>query len=189
MSIGVLALQGDVIEHIRMIKRLNAIPIEIRKKEELENVDALIIPGGESTTISKLIQRNGLDREIIRRAKEGMPIYGTCAGMILLSKKVENNQVTPLGLIDITVKRNAYGRQIDSFEAELKTKISDKPFKVDFIRAPIITEYGKDVEILAEYDGIPVLARQNNILVSSFHPEVGSTAEIHRYFLGMAKNP
>src|SRR3989338_3933018 len=105
MSIGVLALQGDVIEHIRMIKRLNAIPIEIRKKEELENVDALIIPGGESTTISKLIQRNGLDREIIRRAKEGMPIYGTCAGMILLSKKVENNQVTPLGLIDITVKR------------------------------------------------------------------------------------
>ena len=183
MNVGILALQGDVIEHIKMIKRLDANPVEVRIPEDLQSADALIMPGGESTAIGKLMQRVGLDTAIIQRAQEGMPIYGTCPGMILLAKKIENSDQPSLGLIDITVKRNAYGRQIDSFETELKTTISKEPFKVDFIRAPIITEVGKDVEILAEHEGIPVLARQNNILVSSFHPEIGSTDEIHKYFL------
>lgn len=186
--IGVLALQGDVIEHIKMLQGLGVEAVEVRTPEDLARVDALIIPGGESTTIGKLSVEYGLDRAIPRRVKEGMPVYGTCAGMIALSKDARNGEPPLLRLMNITVRRNAYGRQVDSFETDLDVPaLGGPPLHAVFIRAPVIENVGADVDVLASLDGKPVLARQGNILVSAFHPELTPDDRVHRYFVDMLK--
>jgi len=184
LKVGVLSLQGAIEEHLKMIKRCGFEGIKVKTVGDLEKVDRLIIPGGESTAIGKLAKIYGLDREIVKKGREGMPIFGTCAGMILLANKVVGNEQIRFNLIDIVVERNAFGRQVDSFEVELKIKdFNGKPFKAVFIRAPYIKEAGKEVKILAEFRGKIVMARQKNILVSSFHPELTEDLRVHKYFL------
>lgn len=187
ISIGVLDLQGDVREHLSQVKRAGAQPIRVRNIRDLEEADGLIIPGGESTTLSILMRSTGLDNEIKRRGLDMFPLFGTCAGMILLAKKLSNDSRNTLGLIDITVKRNAYGRQVDSFEAELDIKKIGS-FPGVFIRAPHIEKTGPQVVILAEHGGIPVMVRQDNILCSSFHPELTDNLKVHQYFLSMVRS-
>ena len=187
-KIGVLALQGDVIEHVKMLRRLGAEAIEVRTPEDLAKVDALIIPGGESTTIGKLAVEYGLDKAIPARVKDGMPVYGTCAGMIALSKQAGGGEPPLLRLMNITVRRNAYGRQVDSFETDLEIPaIGGRPVHAVFIRAPEIEDVGPDVLVLASLNGKPVLARQGNMLVSAFHPELTDDDRVHRYFVEMLK--
>lgn len=185
---GVLALQGDFREHLRALSRLGVEGVKVREPEELERVDGLILPGGESTTISILLRRSGLDRALIRRAREGLPIYGTCAGLIVLARKIlddgDGRLAEPLGLLDITVRRNAYGRQVDSFEEELEIKEIGR-FNAVFIRAPIIEELGPEVEVLAYQGEHPAMVREQNVLASSFHPELTDDLRVHRYFLEM----
>ncbi len=184
MKIGVLSLQGAAEEHLEMIKRCGFEGIKVKTIEDLEKVDRLIMPGGESTAIGKLAKIYGLDREIIKKGREGMPIFGTCAGMILLANKIVGNEQIKLNLIDIEVERNAFGRQVDSFEVDLSIEdFIGKPFRAVFIRAPYIKKIGKEVNILAELDGKIVMARQKNILVASFHPELTSDLRVHKYFL------
>jgi len=185
MLIGVLALQGDFREHIQILKLMKIKSIEVRSKKDLDNCSALIIPGGESTTIGKLLSISGLDKEIKKRVKKGMPVYGTCAGAIVLAKKILNEkEFSPLGLIDVEIKRNAYGRQVDSFEAEIEIKGIGKLNGV-FIRAPKIVKKGKKVEVLAKFEGKPVLVKQGNILIGTFHPETEENSEIHQIFVEM----
>lgn len=187
-KIGVLALQGDVIEHVKMLRRLGAEAIEVRTPEDLAKVDALIIPGGESTTIGKLAVEYGLDQAIPARVRDGMPVYGTCAGMIALSKQASGGEPPLLRLMNITVRRNAYGRQVDSFETDLQIPaIGGRPVHAVFIRAPEIADVGPDVQVLASLNGKPVLARQGNMLVSAFHPELTDDDRVHRYFVEMLK--
>jgi pyridoxal 5'-phosphate synthase pdxT subunit len=187
-KIGVLALQGDVIEHVKMLRRLGVEAVEVRTPADLANVDALIIPGGESTTIGKLAAEYGLDRAIPARVREGMPVYGTCAGMIALSKEARGGAPPLLRLMNITVRRNAYGRQVDSFETDLQIPaLGGPPLHAVFIRAPMIESIGPDVEVLASLNGKPVLARQGNMLVSAFHPELTADDRVHRYFVEMLK--
>ncbi|MDD5014322.1 MAG: pyridoxal 5'-phosphate synthase glutaminase subunit PdxT [Atribacterota bacterium] len=184
MKVGVLSLQGAVEEHLEMIKRCGLEGIKVKTVGDLEKVDRLIIPGGESTAIGKLAKIYGLDLEIIKKGREGMPIYGTCAGMILLANKVMGIEQIRFNLIDIVVERNAFGRQVDSFEVDLNIEdFNGKPFRAIFIRAPYIKKVGKEVKILAEFDGKIVMARQKNILVSSFHPELTNDLRVHKYFL------
>jgi 5'-phosphate synthase pdxT subunit len=171
MRIGVLALQGNFREHAATLRRLGADVVEVRKAEELAGLDGLIIPGGESTAIMRLARLYGLE-EAIRRFDR--PIFGTCAGMILVGRD-------HLGLADIRVRRNAYGRQVASFETQLE--LDGEPFEAVFIRAPWIEEVGPGVEVLAEYDGRPVLARDGRILVASFHPELTRDTRVHEKFL------
>jgi len=184
LKVGVLSLQGAVEEHLRMIKRCDFEGIKVKTVEDLKKVDRLIIPGGESTAIGKLAKIYGLDREIVKKGREGMPIFGTCAGMILLANKVVGNEQIRFNLIDIVVERNAFGRQVDSFEVDLKIKdFSGKPFKAVFIRAPYIRKVEKEVKVLSEFNGKIVMARQKNILVASFHPELTNDLRVHKYFL------
>ena len=181
---GVLSLQGAVEEHLRMIKRCGFEGVKVKTVGDLEKVDRLIIPGGESTTIGKLAKIYGLGREITKKGKEGMPIFGTCAGMILLANKVVGNEQIRFNLIDIVVERNAFGRQVDSFEADLKIeKFNGKLFRAVFIRAPYIRKIGSNVKILAKFKGKIIMAQQKNILVSSFHPELTDDLRVHKYFL------
>ena len=187
-KVGVLALQGDVVEHVKMLRGLGVEAIEVRTPEDLAKVDALVIPGGESTTIGKLAVEYGLDRAIPARVKEGMPVYGTCAGMIALSKEARGGEPPLLRLMNITVRRNAYGRQVDSFETDLEIPaLGGPPLHAVFIRAPVIENVGPDVEVLASLGGKPVLARQGNMLVSAFHPELTADDRVHRYFVEMLK--
>lgn len=188
VRVGVLALQGDFREHLAVLRRLEVPAQEVRTVEDLEAVDALILPGGESTTIARLMAKSGLDRVIKKRGEAGMPLYGTCAGLILLAKELVEDRPQPLGLLDVTVDRNAYGRQVDSFEADIHIK-SMGPFHAVFIRAPKITRCGPSVEILAEHDGAPVLVRQGNLLGSSFHPELTDDTRIHEFFLSFLGKP
>lgn len=182
--IGVLALQGDVSEHAKMVAAVGAEAREVRTPAELESVDGLIIPGGESPTIGKLMARLGLDKAIIARVRMGMPVYGTCAGMILLATDVSGGEPPRLKLLDIAVERNAYGRQRESFEAWLTAPAIDPvQFRIAFIRAPIVTRVGPRVQVLATHEGHPVVLQQENLLVTSFHPELTRYAGIHRYFL------
>lgn len=181
-KIGVLALQGDFREHRAVLENLGVSVVEVRLPEDLAGLHGLIIPGGESTTIGGLLERYGLSGAIIRRHKEGMAIWGTCAGAILLAKRIEGSQQKRLGLMDITVRRNAYGRQLDSFETELEVTGLGGLHGV-FIRAPMITRTGKGVEILASFEGQPVMVRQGNLLATTFHPEVSGSAKAHEYFL------
>jgi 5'-phosphate synthase pdxT subunit len=173
LRIGVLALQGNFREHADVLRRLGAEPVEVRLPAELDGLDGLILPGGESTAITRLMRLYGLD-EALRTFDA--PIFGTCAGMIVLDRE-------HLGLADITVRRNAFGRQVRSFEADIDVGHGDEPVRAVFIRAPWIDDAGPDVEVLAEVDGHPVLARQGRILVAAFHPELTDDTRIHELFL------
>jgi 5'-phosphate synthase pdxT subunit len=181
--VGVLALQGDFKEHLESLKQHRVKGIEIRTKEDLRQVDALILPGGESTTIAKLLLSTGLDQAIVQRVKEGMPVWGTCAGAILLAKKVITNVPleSELKLIDVEIERNSYGRQSDSFITSLD--LGGKTFDAFFIRAPRITKMGKGVKVILEYKKDPVMVRSKNILLSTFHPELSSSNPVLQYFL------
>jgi 5'-phosphate synthase pdxT subunit len=177
MRIGVLAVQGDFREHAAMLARLGADVVEVRKPEQLDGLDGLIVPGGESTAFMRLMHLYGLD-EAVRRF-EG-PVFGTCAGMIVLSR-------THLGLVDVEVKRNAFGRQVASFEADLDVAGEDAPVRAVFIRAPWIEQVGPGVEVLAEVDGKPVLAREGRFLVAAFHPELTDDTRVHERFLELVR--
>jgi 5'-phosphate synthase pdxT subunit len=189
VNVGVLALQGDVVEHRKILRGLGVEAPEVRTTAQLERVDGLIIPGGESTTIGKLMVEYGLDRAIPEQVKRGMPVYGTCAGMILLARTAHGGEPPLLRLMDIAVRRNAYGRQVDSFESDLDVPaLGPPPLHAVFIRAPVIEETGAGVVVLASLDGRPVLAREGTLLVSSFHPELTTDARVHRYFLAMIRD-
>ena len=177
MKIGVLALQGNFREHAAMLRRLGADVVEVRLPEQLEDLDGLVIPGGESTAMLRLMRLYGLQEAVRRFAG---PVFGTCAGMILLDR-------AHLGLVDLTVVRNGYGRQTASFEADLALEGDDTPLRGVFIRAPRVAEWGSSVEVLAEHDGEPVLLRQGRILVASFHPELTEDTRVHERFLDLVR--
>jgi len=186
MKVGILALQGDVREHKRVLTKLDIETIEVKLPQDLEDLDALIIPGGESTTIGMLIKKYKLDKAIIEKHKQGLPIYGACAGAIILAKNIIGSLQPKLALADISIKRNGYGSQINSFEANLSIKnIGD--FKGIFIRAPIIKSFYNGCEILSEHKNHPVMVRQNNLLITTFHPELIDDTRVHEYFLNMAQ--
>ncbi len=190
MKVGVLALQGDFIEHVHILQTLGAQAVEVRKPEQLGDLDGLIIPGGESTTFGKLAAEFGLIEPLRAFCASGKPVWGTCAGMIFLAKDVGRNQPV-LGLMDVKVKRNAFGRQVDSFEQDLDIPAlttagngASRPFHAIFIRAPLLESVGKGVEVLAKLDdGTIVAARQGNLLATSFHPELTPDMRFHKYFL------
>ena len=186
MKVGILALQGDVREHANILIKLGAEPIKVKSPEDLTDIDALIIPGGESTTIGMLVRKYKLDKAIKEKHKQGMPIYGTCAGAIVLAKGIIDSKQPKLNLADISIKRNDYGRQIDSFEAELSIKDIGN-FNGVFIRAPIIKSFYNGVEILSEHNNNPVMIKQHNLLITTFHPELTNDTRVHEYFLNMAK--
>jgi 5'-phosphate synthase pdxT subunit len=186
MKIGVLALQGAFAEHIAILQKLNVDAIPIRLPHQLEGLDGLIIPGGESTTITKLMVHYKLKHKIIELAKNNFPIFGTCAGMIVLARELSSSGgVEPAGVMDIKVNRNAFGRQVDSFETEISIPVlGEKPLTGVFIRAPLIESVGKEAEVLARLDdGTIVAARQGKLLVCSFHPELTDDTRFHHYFL------
>jgi 5'-phosphate synthase pdxT subunit len=186
MRIGVLAAQGAFVEHIAMLRRLGVEALPVRLPRELEGLDGLIIPGGESTAISKLMLDYNLVDDIKNLAKNGLPIFGTCAGMILLASDVsDRDEVRALAVMDIRVRRNAFGRQRESFETELFIPVlGEKPFPGVFIRAPIIEQSNSKVEVLAKLaDGTSVAAREGKMLVSAFHPELTDDLRFHQYFL------
>jgi 5'-phosphate synthase pdxT subunit len=182
---GVLALQGDFREHEAVLADLGAAAIEVRTPEDLDRVDVLVIPGGESTTISMLARSAGLVEPIVERASAGMPMLGTCAGMIVMSRRVEAGEPL-LSLVDIGVRRNAYGRQVDSFEADVDVRGVAQPVRAVFIRAPVVEEVGDGVEVLAEHGGHAVVLQQGNLVVASFHPELVGETALHRYVLDRA---
>jgi 5'-phosphate synthase pdxT subunit len=175
--IGVLAVQGNFREHAAMLCRLGAEPVEVRKPEQLEGLDGLVIPGGESTAIMRLVRLYGLEEAIRTFAR---PVFGTCAGMILLDRR-------HLGVLDLEVARNAYGRQVASFEADLELDGDERPLRGVFIRAPRVAEVGFEVEVLAELDGEPVLLRQGNVIVATFHPELTDDTRVHERFLDLVR--
>jgi pyridoxal 5'-phosphate synthase pdxT subunit len=177
MKIGILAVQGDFREHAAMLRRVGAEPVEIRKPEQLEELDGLVIPGGESTAIMRLVRIYGLEDALRRFSR---PVFGTCAGMILLDRD-------HLGLVDLAVRRNAYGRQVASFEADLALEGEDEPLRGVFIRAPRVADVGPDVEVIAEHDGEPVLLRDGRFLVASFHPELTDDTRVHELFLDLVR--
>ncbi len=187
--IGVLALQGAFTEHIAMLNRLGAEAIPIRLPEELAGLDGLVIPGGESITIGKLMRAYDLTDPLKRLITNGLPVMGTCAGMILLASQVIGSNGYSLGVMDIGVRRNAFGRQVDSFEADLTMPaLGEPPFHAVFIRAPWIDNLGAGVETLARLDnGTPVAAQSGNIIVAAFHPELTSDTRLHSYFLDLIK--
>jgi 5'-phosphate synthase pdxT subunit len=188
MKIGVLALQGAFIEHINILCSLSVDAVEVRKPEQLRDLDGLIIPGGESTTFGKLAVEYGLIEPLRAFCNSGKPVWGTCAGMIFLAKDVGRKQPV-LGVMDVQVQRNAFGRQVDSFEVDLDIPaLGKEPFHAIFIRAPLIESVGKGVEVLAKLDdGTVVAARQGNLLATSFHPELTNDTRFHRYFLERVK--
>jgi len=177
MRIGILAVQGNFREHAAVLRRLGADPVEVRRPEQLEELDGLVIPGGESTAIMRLVRLYGLEDAIRAFAR---PVLGTCAGMILLDRE-------HLGLLDVVVARNAYGRQVASFEADLELAGDERPLRGVFIRAPRVVEAGPEVEVLAELDGEPVLLRQGRLLVASFHPELTDDPRVHERFLELVE--
>ena len=187
MKIGVLASQGAFAEHIKVLKQLDIEAVPVRLPDELKGVDGLIIPGGESTTISRLIAAYHLESEIKTLVKEGKSLFGTCAGMILLSKDISGNTTKALNLMDIRVKRNAFGRQRESFETDISVPVlGEEAYPAVFIRAPLIEQCGEGVEVLAKLnDGTVVAARQDKLLVTAFHPELTGDYRFHRYFLDM----
>lgn len=187
MTIGVLALQGAFREHLKMLRDCGSEGREVRLPSQLEGLDGLIIPGGESTTISKLMLEYGFPGRIKSLAASGRPIFGTCAGLIVLADRIGGRKQELLNLIDLDVLRNAYGRQIFSREVDLAMPfLGAEPFRAVFIRAPVIAEAGGEVEVLATYQDRVVVARQGNILVSAFHPELTGDLRMHDYFLKMA---
>ncbi len=191
MKIGVLALQGAYIEHAAVLRRIGVDAIEVRLPEHLNQIEGLIVPGGESTTILKLMHIYGLFQPLKEKIHSGFPVLGTCAGMICLAKKVFNSQeslLEPLAVMDIEVKRNAFGRQVDSFETDLAIPVvGERPYHAIFIRAPLIAGVNRQVKVLARLpDGVIVAAQERNMLVSSFHPELTDDFRFHKYFLKIA---
>jgi pyridoxal 5'-phosphate synthase pdxT subunit len=177
--IGVLASQGDFAAHARVLRSLGAEPVEVRTPEQLDEIDGLVIPGGESTTITKAIERDGLEPAIRSHLERGRPLLGTCAGLIVCDSE-------HLGLMDAEARRNAFGRQLHSFETDLRVEgLGDEPLRAVFIRAPWIERHGPDVEVLAEVDGHPVVARQGPVLVCAFHPELTDDSRLHALFMAM----
>ena len=195
-TVGVLALQGDVDEHLRHLEAVGARAVRVRRRSELEQVDGLILPGGESTAMSRLLNVYEMYEPVAARISDGMPVYGSCAGMILLASTVLDTRpdATWFSAIDMTVRRNAFGRQVDSFEAELDVDaLGAPPLPTVFIRAPWVETVGPDVEVLADVrasDGRDhvVAVRQGNALATSFHPEVTDDVRVHRYFLDMVRS-
>lgn len=184
--VGVLALQGDVIEHVRALQRAGAEVVEVRTPDDLARVEALVVPGGESTTVMKLVDRFGLEGPIKRRVANGMPFWGTCMGMIVAAHDVAETRQPTLDLLDVTVRRNAFGRQVESAEVPLAIPaLGGEPFPAVFIRAPWIERTGAAVETLARRDGYGVMVRQKNVLGTSFHPELTGDDRVHAYFLSM----
>jgi len=180
LRIGVLASQGDFAAHTEMLRSLGAEPVEVRNPDELEELDGLVIPGGESTTITKAIERDGLEPAIRAHAEDGRPILGTCAGMIVCDRE-------HLGLVDATAERNAFGRQIASFEVELQIEgLGPDPVRAVFIRAPRIVSHGDDVEVLASVDGHPIAVRQGQIVLCAFHPELTDDSRMHALLMALA---
>jgi pyridoxal 5'-phosphate synthase pdxT subunit len=187
MKIGVLAIQGDYEAHKARLEQLGAEVTLVRKPEQLDAIDAIVIPGGESSTfLNFLLERGFLEK--LRQFVSTKPTFGTCAGAILLAKEVENPPQQSLGALDIRIRRNAYGRQIDSSIREEKTKISGGPLEMVFIRAPKIVHTGKDVEVLAMEGGDPVLVRQGKIMAATFHPELSTDTRVHQEFLKLVSN-
>ncbi|HVA94093.1 MAG TPA: pyridoxal 5'-phosphate synthase glutaminase subunit PdxT [Candidatus Dormibacteraeota bacterium] len=186
MKIGILALQGDFEAHAAMLARIGAEHVFVRTPRDLEGLDGVILPGGESTTQWKFLVEEGIDKSLREHAARGGAMFGTCAGAILLAREVHNPEQPSLGLADFTIIRNAYGRQLASEVRQENTAITDVPIEMVFIRAPIIERVGDGVEILASSAGHPVLIRQGLILIATFHPELTSDTTVHEYFLRMA---
>ena len=179
LRIGVLAAQGDFAAHARVLRSLGAMPVEVRNPDQLADLDGLVIPGGESTTISKAIERDGLEQPIRAHSEAGRPVLGTCAGMIVLDRE-------HLALMDTVARRNAFGRQLQSFEVELEVEgLGSEPVRAVFIRAPWIDEHGPGVEVLASYEGHPVVVREGTLLAAAFHPELTDDSRLHALFMAM----
>jgi 5'-phosphate synthase pdxT subunit len=184
--VGVLAYQGDVREHLAALEAAGAVPVEVRTLEELDPVDGLVVPGGESTVIGKLASRYGLLEPLRERARAGLPVLGTCAGLIFLAREVEGPPQDLLGVLDVRVRRNAFGRQVASFEAEVDVKgVDGGPVAGAFIRAPWVADAGPEVEVLAEVEGKVVAVRQGNLLATAFHPELSGEVRLHQWLVGL----
>ena len=187
MKVGVLALQGAVAEHIRSIEQAGATGVIVKRVEQLDELDGLIIPGGESTTIGKLMRKYDFIDAVRSFSEQGKPIFGTCAGLIVLAERIEGQDEAHLELMDMTVARNAFGRQRESFETDLPVQGIDEPIRAVFIRAPLITQVGPEVDVLSTFNGEIVTARQGHLLAASYHPELTNDVRLHEYFLGMIK--
>jgi 5'-phosphate synthase pdxT subunit len=184
--VGVLAYQGDVREHLAALEAAGATPVEVRTLADLDSVDGLVIPGGESTVIGKLAARYGLLEPLRERARAGLPVFGTCAGLIFLAREVEGRPQDLLGVLDVRVRRNAFGRQVASFEAEVDVKgVDGGPVAGAFIRAPWVADAGPEVEVLAEVEGKVVAVRQGNLLATAFHPELSGEVRLHRFLVDL----
>lgn len=188
MKIGVLALQGAFAEHVATLRAIGVEGVEVRLPEQLDDIDGLILPGGESTTLRRLIERWGMRQPILDLAERGAPIFGTCAGMIVLAREISGGEEPILPLLDVTVERNAFGRQLDSFETELSVPLlGDTPVHAVFIRAPVIGRVGPDVDVMARLpDGRIVAVRERNVIATSFHPELAGETRFHRLVATMA---
>lgn len=187
MKIGVLALQGAVAEHLKSLQLAGAEAISIKRIEQLEEIDGLVIPGGESTTIGKLMRKYGFIEAIQQSSQQGKPLFGTCAGLIVLSERIAGQDQPHLSLMDMTVSRNAFGRQRESFETDLDVVGIDEPIRAVFIRAPLIQEVGEGVQVLSTYHDEIVTARQGHLLACSFHPELTDDYRLHQYFADMVQ--
>lgn len=187
MKIGILALQGAFLEHQKILNDLNVENILVKTAEDLENIDGIILPGGESTAIGKLLRDFNILEPLKNKIKNGFPVFGTCSGMILLAKKITDSDISHLGTMNIEVKRNAYGRQLGSFETFETFKSIDKKIKMVFIRAPYVNNFGKNVEVLATVNDHIVAVKEKNMLAISFHPELTEDTSIHKYFLNIVK--
>jgi 5'-phosphate synthase pdxT subunit len=191
LRIGILALQGGVAEHAGVLRRLGIAPVDVRLPEHLRDLDGIIIPGGESTTIGKLMAISGLAELLAMSLRQGMPAYGTCAGMILLARRLSDGSQPVLGVMDIRVRRNAYGDQSDSFESSVRVSgIGDEPVRAVFIRAPVVEQIGPSVQVLAALaDGTPIVVREGALLASAFHPELAGETRLHHFFAEMCRRP
>ena len=189
VQVGVLALQGDFAEHLDMLSKFNVEVHQIKKKSQLEDLDGLIIPGGESTTIKKLIDRYDFENPIKEKINQGMSLWGTCAGLICIADKLTEKDPIPMGIIDVEVSRNWFGRQVDSFETNINFNGIEGKVKAVFIRAPIVTKVKNNVEVLSKLEnGTIVAVKQNKILGTSFHPEISGSSKVHEYFLNLTSS-
>lgn len=185
MKIGVLALQGAVAEHIRSLQLAGAEAVTVKRVEQLDEIDGIVIPGGESTTIGKLMRQYGFIEALQQFSEQRKPLFGTCAGLIVLAERIAGHDQAHLSLMNMTVSRNAFGRQRESFETDLEVKGIDEPIRAVFIRAPLIQEVGEGVEVLSVYQDEIVTARQGHLLACSFHPELTDDYRLHQYFVDM----
>lgn len=193
MKIGLLALQGDYHAHQKVLHELGAQTKLVREPADLPGLDGLILPGGESTTMARLLDRYGLRAPLVEKLQGGLPAFGTCAGLILLAREIENGSTNfaqqSLGVLDARVARNAYGTQIDSFESEVEVPVLGETVRAVFIRAPQIRQVGASVEVLARHEGVPVVVRQNQIMAAAFHPEIAGESRLHRLWLQTIEQP